>query len=180
MKRASKEKRYSIGKLEGTLSLDEWSRYLLIQTFAIRSYTIIGFSGVDASTAPFFFKINQFTNDSEAFAIAVEEAIKAGFLKAGDVLVMDNAAIHVGGENNVLEDFLWDNFGIHVVMLPTCSPELNPIELLWNILVQHLRSINLAATHAMQHRVAHQAFDIMRSITHEEVARCYSHCNYNV
>jgi len=144
------------------------------------TYTIIGFCGVDPSTVPFFFNINQFTNDSEAFAIAVEEAIKAGFLKAGDILVMDNAAIHVGGENDVLEDFLWDYFGIHVLMLPTRSPELNPIELLWHILVQRLKSINLVATRTMQHRVACQAFEIMKQFTHEEVASCYRHCKYMV
>jgi hypothetical protein len=100
------------------------------------TYTIIGLCGVDTSAPPFFFNLNQFTNDSEAFSIAVEEAIIAGFLKSGDILVMDNAAIHVFGENDVLVDFLWENFGIHMLMLPTRSPELNPIELLWQILVQ--------------------------------------------
>jgi transposase len=104
---------------------------------------MIGFCGVDTFAPPFFFNLNQFTNDSNAFSIAVEEAIIAGFLKSGNILVMDNTAIHVFGENDVLINFLWEHFGIHVLMLPTHSPELNPIELLWNILVQHLKSINL-------------------------------------
>lgn len=144
------------------------------------TYTIIGFCGVDTSTTPFFFNINQFTNDSETFSIAVEEAIIARFLKPGDILVMDNAAIHVYGENDVLVDFLWEYFGIHVLMLPTRSPELNPIELLWRILVQRLKSINLSPTQYVQHRAALQAFGIMREFTHEEVGSCYRKCGYNV
>jgi len=95
------------------------------------TYTIIGFCGVDTSTLPFFFSINQYTNDAEVFFTAIEEAIVAGFLKRGDIRVMDNADIPIFGENDVLEDFLWDYFGIHILMLLTHSPELNPIELLW-------------------------------------------------
>jgi uncharacterized membrane protein YuzA (DUF378 family) len=144
------------------------------------TYTIIGLCGVDTSTPPFFFNLNQFTNDSEAFSIAVEEAIIAGFLKSGDILVMDNAAIHVFGENDVLVDFLWENFGIHMLMLPTCSPELNPIELLWQILVQRLKSINLDPSRYMQHRVAYQAANIMNGFTHFDLAKCYQHCGYVV
>jgi transposase len=56
---------------------------------------------------------------------------------------MDNAAIHVFGENDVFINFLWEHFGIHVLMLPTGSPKFNPIELLWNFLVQHVKLINL-------------------------------------
>jgi hypothetical protein len=40
---------------------------------------------------PFFFNLNQFTNDFKEISIAVEEAIIAGFLKPGNILVMDNA-----------------------------------------------------------------------------------------
>jgi hypothetical protein len=145
------------------------------------TYTIIGFCGVDTSTAAFFFNINQFTNDSEAFSIAVEEAISVGFLKRGDIVVWDNAAIHVFGENDVLEDFLWEYFGIHVLKLPTRSPELNPIEQLWRTLVRRLKSVDMEEERQYeQHRVANQADDIMRRFTHEEVARCYRRCGYTV
>jgi transposase len=116
----------------------------------------------------------------KAFLIAVEEAIIAGFLKSGDILVMDNAAIHVFGENDVLIDFLWEHFRIHILMLPTRSPELNHIELLWNILVQHLKSINLHPSRYMQHRVAYQAAEIINRFTHSDVAKCYQCCSYVV
>ena len=34
------------------------------------------------------------------------EAIFLGFFNPGDILVLDNAAYHCGGENSVLEDWL--------------------------------------------------------------------------
>ena len=39
-------------------------------------------------------------------------------------MVLDNAKIHVGGENTVLEDWLWTNFGVFALFLPPRSPEL--------------------------------------------------------
>ncbi len=44
--------------------------------------------------------------DAEIFALEIEDAIASKFLRAGDVLVMDNAANHTGKENTVLEDWL--------------------------------------------------------------------------
>ena len=67
----------------------------------------------------------------------------------GDVLIMDNAAIHSGSEARILEDVLWSTqvngraINILVVYLPTCLPELNPIELVFHILAHRLRSYNI-------------------------------------
>jgi hypothetical protein len=36
--------------------------------------------------------------------------------------------IHIGQENTVLEEWLWVNFEIYVLLLPPRSPKLNPIE----------------------------------------------------
>jgi hypothetical protein len=53
------------------------------------------------------------------FAAAVEGAIAIGFLKRGDILVLDNAGIHIYQENVVLEEWLWDECGILLLTLPT-------------------------------------------------------------
>ncbi len=61
----------------------------------------------------------------------MEDAVASGFLRPGDVLVMDNAANHTGKENTVLEDWLWNDHYIFALFLPARTPEWNPIELLW-------------------------------------------------
>jgi transposase len=144
------------------------------------TYSITGFCGVDRSTYAVFVSIHEMTNDATDFAISVELAIARGFLKRGDVLVLDNAQIHSGGENEILEDFLLEYFGIHMLWLPTRSPEMNPIELIWNILVQRLRTVDLLSPTPSGHRVAYQAFAILSAITHDEVAACYRKCGYIV
>ena len=52
-------------------------------------------------------------------------------LEYGDYIVMDNAAIHRYEGGRVLGEWL-DSFGVTLIYLPTYSPELNPVELLFN------------------------------------------------
>jgi transposase len=59
---------------------------------------------------------------------------------------MDNATIHTGGTVDVVNDLLWDTIidrsplHVLVIYLPTRSPELNPIELIFHILARRIRS----------------------------------------
>jgi transposase len=67
--------------------------------------------------------------------------------KRGDVLILDDALIHIGGENVDLDDWLWNGLSpgdnqplrITLLLLPACSTEFKPIELLWAQLVKKLR-----------------------------------------
>ncbi|CAB4008950.1 Hypothetical predicted protein, partial [Paramuricea clavata] len=52
-------------------------------------------------------------------------------LTNGDIIVMDNCAIHHNAGGFALWHWL-DTMGIDVVYLPTYSPELNPVELVFN------------------------------------------------
>ena len=141
------------------------------------AYPIIGFCGIDPTTTPVRYRIHEERKDAEQFSIEVETAVAIGFLKGGDVLVLDNAAIHTGKENSVLEDWLWDNFGIFVLFLPTRSPEWNPVEQVWKILVRRLKTYPLAVLKTIgAHSAAYAASHILSEITHEEVYNMYRHC----
>jgi hypothetical protein len=70
------------------------------------TYSVAGFCGVDPSSHPMFFSIHELANNATHFAISVEKAITCDFLKPSDVLAMDNAQVHSGWENEVLEHFL--------------------------------------------------------------------------
>jgi hypothetical protein len=71
------------------------------------------------------------------------DSISDGFLRSGDVLVLDNARIHNGSENKALAEWLWMRFDIFVAWLPTRSPELNLIKLIWSYLVRKLQTYPL-------------------------------------
>ena len=76
------------------------------------------------------------TNDANMFADFVYQMVIEGVVKARDVIVMDNASILCYREAAVLEEILWVDSQILIVFMPARSPELNPIELMWHILVQ--------------------------------------------
>ena len=59
----------------------------------------------------------------------------SGFMSRGDIMVADNASIHYQGKNSDLHD-IFSSVGIDLILLPTYSLELNPIELVFNIVVQ--------------------------------------------
>ena len=138
------------------------------------TYSIIGFCGINKQSTPVKFRIHEGTNNAELFADEIEWAIVKGFLVEGDVLVLDNAAIHVGKENSVLEDWLWQEFRIFVLFLPARTPEWNPIELMWNALVQRLKAIPLNVIRSInKHAAAKAAEQVLKEFTHDDIAKFY-------
>jgi len=123
------------------------------------------------------YRIHDEPNNAELFAIKIEWALTRGFLKGGDVLVLDNAAIHTGRENRELEDWLWTGYGVFLLYLPTQTPEWNLQELVWWHLVQRLKTypIRVLRSHT-QHAVAYAAHDILLQVTHDQVLRMYKKC----
>ena len=61
--------------------------------------------------------------------------VRVGFLKKGDALVHDNCAMHASSENSELNQML-RSVGIGIVAFQEHSPELIPIELVFNFMVQ--------------------------------------------
>ena len=138
------------------------------------TYSIIGFFGIDPRCSAVRFGISKGINTSENFAVHVQMAVAVGYLLPYDVVVLDRAAIHTGGQNTILVDWLWDNFRIFVLLLPARTPEWNPIELVWNILVQRLNIFSLQVANSMgSHSVVKASELILGNISHTEVDGCF-------
>jgi len=143
------------------------------------TYSIIGFCGIDNRASPVRYGVVQDNNNADNFAVQVQLALSSGFLLPFDVLVLDRAAIHTGGRNTTLEEWLWNNYRIFLLLLPARTPEWNPIELVWNILVQRLRVFSLhLVTRMGGHSLVHAAQVVLDNISHEEVNGCFKKCGY--
>jgi hypothetical protein len=122
--------------------------------------------------------------DSAAFLLFVEGLIVSGWFEAGDVLVMDNAAIHTGGEAVIVENLLWDYqlngvpLRVLVVYLPTRSPELNPIELLFHVLARRIQSWQYRMAEQGPNAVVEQASRVLNEMSYDLILSCFVHCGY--
>ncbi len=157
------------GKVEPLLVDSDWRN----------SYTIIGFCGMATDTKAFSYVLRDGMNNAAVFSETVIRMVATVFLRQGDVLVLDNAAIHHYQESTTLGDYLWYEHGILITFLPTRAPELNPIEQMWNILVQHLKNVALLGPgRNHSHQTATAAAMVMNEFTHLDVQACYISSRY--
>ena len=115
------------------------------------TYSIIRICGILRRSTPVRYRIMESTVDAKICALEIEDVIVSRFLRAGDVLVMDNAANHTGKENTVLENWLWEEHSIFALFLPVRAPKWNPIKLLWNCLTHNLKHYNWDHLHGWYH-----------------------------
>jgi hypothetical protein len=108
---------------------------IIVNSDFCNSHTSIGCCSIALDAPPFYFWMHDGMNDANMFSDFVYSMVVDGFLRNGDMLVIDNVSIHWYHELAVLEEILWEDYKILIVFMPASSPELNPIELMWNILV---------------------------------------------
>jgi hypothetical protein len=119
-------------------------------------------------------------NNAAVFSETIIRMVATGFFWQGDVLVLNNDAIHHYQESTTLGDYLWYKHGILITFLPTRAPELNPIEEMWHILVQRLKNVALLGP---DQNYSHQAATaaammVMNDFTHLDVQACYRSSGY--
>lgn len=131
-----------------------------------------------------YYTIDRETNNAESFLAFIEGMVRDRFLIHDEILIMDNAPIHRGGSAAIIEDFLWSTIvdgrplKILVIYLPTRSPELNPIELVFNILASRMKSFKYRTTGPVDETVVARCCRILDEIEFEVILRCIHSCGY--
>lgn len=91
-------------------------------------------------------------------------------LKKGDVVIMDNAAIHkVAGVRELIEDC-----GARLLYLPPYSPDFSPIENAWSKLktiLRRLKNESLAQFHD-------SLISALREFEEEDFSAWFENCGY--
>ena len=95
--------------------------------------SIIGALRAKQFIAPFTF---QGGCNSDVFNALLEQVLLPTLPK-GTTIIMDNAAFHKSEKT----ESLIQQYGCHLLFLPTYSPDLNPIEHYWFALKNHARKI---------------------------------------
>jgi hypothetical protein len=120
---------------------------------------------------PLEFLISKEYNTQWHFFDFIVHCVKHGALNQGDILVLDNAAIHAGLESYPLLSAFLSSIEISLVFLPAYSPELNPSELVFGFSKNYLN----------KYRKSHQPLDLsvifaFSKISTEMVLGFYKHC----
>jgi transposase len=129
--------------------------------------------------SPVAYSVGRDNGNAASFLAFIEFLLARNWFEHGDVLIMDNASIHTGQEANIVEDLLWEAMQVLVVFLPTRSPELNPIELIFHILSRRIRSYryrHLAG--ACDRAVLNLTCQVLDDMSLNLISRCCRHCGY--
>ena len=107
--------------------------------------------------------------DGETMLFFIEELL-VPTLKRGEIVVLDNCAIH---KHEEIEEAL-EAVGAWVLFLPPYSPDLNPIENCWSKVKACLRALKPRTFDALQTALV-EAF---AAITRQDIQGWFGHCGY--
>lgn len=103
------------------------------------NYSVTAFTQLDINNPVVISAATEGANNQLDFIKFLLELIEKGHLVSGDSLVLDNASVHAGLETIEMLHDLITAANVKLVFLPTYSPELNPIELVFMWVKRHLR-----------------------------------------
>jgi transposase len=134
--------------------------------------------------SPVHYILGEDNGNAACFTAYIMQLIAMGWFAHGDVLILDNASIHTGRESAIVKDLLWETIvdgrplNCLSVSLPTRSPELNSIELIFHVLSHRLHSYRYHVANPTQMTMPIQAARVMGDMSHELTLKCCGHCGY--
>ena len=102
----------------------------------------------------------------------------------GHILMCENASIHLTEENKSLVEILWERENILLLYLPSQSPELNPIEIVFQLLGARLCNSN--ARYKSRDIINNdfimlKCIEVLESITkNDDIRNNYKKCRYSI
>ena len=86
------------------------------------------------------FEVLEEHGDAILFSEFTMILLRRGVLVPGDIFVVDNCTIHIKGDNEGLQQILWEEHGVLMITLPPYHPELTPTELVFRTLLMRMRA----------------------------------------
>jgi hypothetical protein len=148
-------------------------------------FALIGLS----SDVPVVYTVSEDNGTAVFFNSFLAEVVDSGHFPLGACLVMDNAAIHTAAMQDALAEYCWNVHSpnprhrgqplrLLLIFLPARYPELNPTELVFDTLVQRMRSIVSDVKSLEGGMVPMLAAKVLSEISYGDIAAFYSHQKY--
>ena len=94
------------------------------------------------------------------------------------MLVVDNCSIHLHGDNVSIQEELFVTHGVSMITLPPYYPEFNPTELVYNTLLQRLKSSRARYNSLFADDFINTITVFLGAIDHNDVIGFYNHCGH--
>jgi len=103
------------------------------------SFSLTVLTRLDSADSSVVADIHYESNTQWDFMAFIIYCIQSGALLAGDYLVLDNAAVHVGSESWDLMVAIFQSAGVHICFLPCYSPELDAAEYVFHFVKDRVK-----------------------------------------
>jgi transposase len=132
------------------------------------------------TVAGFYVNIRHDSNTQLNFLDCLKDFVAQGGLLRGDILIVDNATVHMASAHfNEILAYL-NSEGIDLQSLPTYSPELNPCELVFARIKAYIKSTDAFATtfNGRDHLAPFKELlcASLQTISRDELINMYWHC----
>ena len=127
---------------------------------------------------PVEYVILEATTDSCLFLQFVRILLERGTIARGDVFVVDNCSVHLQGDNVGIQEELFVMYGILMITLPPYHPDYNPTELVFNTLLQRLKSARARYNCLSANDFVDAICLFLDDFNHEDVVGFYNKCGY--
>ena len=90
-------------------------------------------------------------------------------------MACDDCPIHTGVKSEFIIENL-ESMGAHALLLPKHTPELNPIELMFHIMVLRLKNLDMDLNLMNKDSFLQCLNSVGQSISSEDIIKCCSKC----
>lgn len=108
--------------------------------------------------------------DTEVFQTYVR-CVLGPSLRPGDIVILDNLSPHKSEPTLALIR----QAGAQILFLPAYSPDLNPIEMMWSKVKNHLRGVEARTEAALVEAIG----AALQTITRQDAMNWFAHCGYS-
>jgi len=152
----------------------------LEQRCSLTLATTLNYVPSSTEHVPLVFTYREGSNTALDFADFIVTLLEHQVVSLGCILVMDNAAVHNDNEDTAAAFDRLETAGVLIRRLPTYSPELNPCELVFAFVKNHLRTVSDRimgpAGYLVDRPFKERLSDALGLVTQELVHKYYNKC----
>lgn len=148
----------------------EWEQRRFKKGEVVQAFTVYGTLMLDREHPLIYRVIDVNGCGQEYFTFLTQDCVP--HFRPGDFYMIDNCSYHVSGPIFEAISSICETLEVHMYKLPTYSPELNPIEIVWAIVKGRLQKT------LFEDDFLPTVIRLLSEVTMDDVLNAYRKCGY--